>query len=120
MVRFYLQDALFVSLLMLPILLCQKRFRYVGLALLVFLAAELMVPWMFPHYLAPIMPLVFLLVVQGMRHLNALTRQGHAWARFAVPGIMLLHGATLMSQYVPMFASLQRAGIGIALFLLAN
>jgi hypothetical protein len=44
--------------------------------------------------------LLFLLVVDGMRRLKALTRQGHAWARFAVPAIVLLHIAALAMHFV--------------------
>ena len=42
-----------------------------------------------------IAPLLFFLAVQGLRQLHAFQRQGHAWARLAVPAIMLLHLATL-------------------------
>ena len=98
--RFFFGDVLFLPLLMLPLLLRQRRFRFVWIALAVFLGAELMVPWMYSHYLAPIVPLLFLLVVEGMRRLQALTRQGHAWARFAVPAIVLLHIAALAMHFV--------------------
>ena len=101
--QFFLGSALWLPLLMIRPLLARKRMRFVWFALAAFVTAELSVAWVFPHYFAPIVPLLFLLVVQGMRYLAALPRCGHAWARIAVPALVVLHVIavpTLFAQYV--------------------
>lgn len=102
--RFFLGGVLWLPLLlMLRRLLAQRRLRFAWVVLGVFLIAELSVCWIYPHYFAPAVPLVFLLVVQGLRHLATLPRRGHAWARFAVPAILVMHILALpplFAQYV--------------------
>lgn len=97
--RFFLGGALAIPLVMLRPLLRDERLRFAWLALLVFVVAELTVPWSYPHYFAPAVPLLFLIIVQGMRHLAALPRQGHAWAKLAVPAILLLHFSAVPSLF---------------------
>lgn len=92
---FFLGGTLCLPLIMFRQLLRRRRLYFVWLALLIFLAAEAAVPWTYPHYIAPVAPLLFLLVVEGMRYLATLPRQGHAWARLAVPAILLFHGLGL-------------------------
>ncbi|MEM8945452.1 MAG: hypothetical protein AAGD11_09725, partial [Planctomycetota bacterium] len=99
---FFLGGALWLPLLAIRPLLARRRMRFVWFALGAFIAAELTVAWTFPHYFAPIVPLLFLLVIQGLRSLSALPRCGHAWARVAVPAIVVLHVMavpTLFAQY---------------------
>ena len=99
---FFLGGSLCVPLLMLPRLLAQQNLRFVWIAMAVFLLAEMTVPWIYPHYFAPIAPLLFLFVVEGLRYIAVLPRWGHAWAKFAVPAIVGLHFLalpTLFAQY---------------------
>ncbi|MCG8450510.1 MAG: hypothetical protein MI725_13155 [Pirellulales bacterium] len=98
--KFFLGGVLFVPLLMLPWYFRRRRLRFVWIALAVFFAAEMSVCWMLSHYVAPIVPLVFLLVVEGVRHVKALSRRGYAWARFAAPALLLLHLATLSFHFI--------------------
>ena len=92
---FFLGGALALPLIMFRQLLARRRLYVAWLTLLIFFAAESAVPWTYPHYIAPVAPLLFLLVVEGMRYLSILPRQGHAWARLAVPAIMIFHGVGL-------------------------
>ncbi len=102
--RFFLGGVLWLPVLLtLRPLLAQRRLRFAWAVLAVILVAELSVCWLYPHYFAPAVPLLFLLVVQGLRYLSALARQGHTWARYAVPTILVLHVMalpTLFAQYV--------------------
>ncbi len=91
---FFLGGALWVPLLMVWPMLARRQLCFVWITLAFFLAAELTVPWMYPHYFAPAAPLLFLLIVQGMRHLATASRRGHTWARLAVPVIIFLQCAT--------------------------
>ena len=97
--KFFLCGALWVPLLMLRPLLGQQRMRFVWLTLVIVLAGEMAVPWTYPHYFAPVVPLVFVLVVQGMRCLATLPRWGYGWARLAIPAVVLLHVAAIPSLF---------------------
>lgn len=100
--KFFLGGALWVPLLMVLPMLRQRQLRFAWFAMFVYLAAELTVPWTQPHYFAPIVPLLFLLVVEGLRHLQAQQRAGHALARWAVPAVLGIHLAAipvLLYQY---------------------
>jgi len=88
---FYLWVALCIPLLMLPQLLRSRRLRFAWLTLALFLAAQLMVPWTYAHYFAPAAPLLFLVIVQGLRYLNALPRAGHNWGRLVALTVIALH-----------------------------
>lgn len=101
---FFLGEVLWIPvLLMIRPLLAQQKLKFAWFVLAVFLAAELSVCWIYPHYFAPAVPLLFLLVVQGMRYLSTLPRRGYAWARFAVPVVVGLHFLSippLFAQYM--------------------
>ncbi|WP_146447435.1 hypothetical protein [Bythopirellula polymerisocia] len=111
---FYLGLPLAVSLFTLPWLLKDRRLRYAWTGTMVFLLAELAVPWMYPHYYAAIAPLLLLLVVEGLRYLRAGSRS-YPWADWTVP-ILLGCQATLLvfmyiqySQWQPSGARWERA-----------
>jgi len=94
--KFYLGIPLTLPLFALPWLLTNRRLQFAWLALLVSYASSWAVPWTFPHYVAPIAPLVVLVVVQGMRYFQALGRRGQRWALAIVPVVLVWHIATLV------------------------
>jgi len=65
----YLGPALTVPLVAFPWLLHDRRMRFALLASCVFLAGIAVETWVSPHYLAPVTGLLFLILVQCMRHL---------------------------------------------------
>jgi hypothetical protein len=86
--RFYLGPLLTVPLLMLPWVL---RDRWMRLALLtcgVLAAGLLAETWMNPHYAAPITALLFVLVLQSMRHLRVWRWRGRPVGRVLVWAIL--------------------------------
>jgi hypothetical protein len=75
---FFVTPLLMVPLVTLPWMLRSRRTRFAaGAALLVF-AASLTVSGTHAHYIAPIAPLLFLLVVQGLRQMNLWEWRGRA------------------------------------------
>ncbi len=103
LIGFFCVGTVWVPLLMLKLLLANQQLRFVWIALAVSLLAQMSVPWLYPHYFAPAVPLVFLLIVMGMRYLAVLPRRGHAWTRLVVPAVLVIHVAALpflLVQYV--------------------
>jgi hypothetical protein len=64
-----------------------RRGLWVGLALLGYLAGVSLVTWLQPHYFAVALPLVWLLLVQGLRRLRAWRRPGRR-GRVVVAGVV--------------------------------
>lgn len=75
--RFYFGPFLALPLLAIPWLCRRRRTRFLLLCGLLFSSALLLEVWQAPHYAAPAMGLVLLLIVEGLRHV----RQGYmgAW-----------------------------------------
>ncbi|QEG34540.1 hypothetical protein [Bythopirellula goksoeyrii] len=99
---FYLGGPLAISLLAIPWTLKNRHLRFVWITLAVFLLAELAVPWMYPHYYAPIAPLLFLIVVEGLRYLRASMHQ-YPKMRCVVPILLVWQVALLgllLGEYV--------------------
>ena len=71
--RFYLGPVLTLPLLAFPFLLSDKKMRWPLLACAVFLIGTVPVTWNLPHYLAPITGLIYLTLIQCMRHLRLWT-----------------------------------------------
>ena len=67
---FYLGPALSLPLFALPWILRDRRMRFPLIALAVFLAGLVPQTWTFPHYFAPATALLYLILVQGMRHMR--------------------------------------------------
>ena len=88
---FYLGPALTLPLVALPWVLRDRRMRLPLLALGIFLVGIALETWVSPHYLAPATGLLFLIVVQCMRHVAEWKwnnrRAGLALVR-AVPMVM--------------------------------
>ncbi|MGB6634011.1 MAG: hypothetical protein WBE52_22415 [Terriglobales bacterium] len=66
---FYIGPALTVPLVVFPWLLHDRRIRFALLVSCVFLTGLAFETWVSPHYLAPATGLLFLILVQCMRHL---------------------------------------------------
>lgn len=69
---------------------------WLGLGLLVWAAACLTV-WMFPHYLAPIAPLIILAVVAGLRSFHTLERKLAGGRRWITPAFVVVQALLLAS-----------------------
>ncbi|HKW64839.1 MAG TPA: hypothetical protein VJN89_19955 [Candidatus Acidoferrum sp.] len=70
LIYFFLWPELCVAFLALPWLLRDHRMRTPLVLVLVCSLGFLLVPWVEAHYAAPMMPLLFALAVQGLRHLR--------------------------------------------------
>jgi hypothetical protein len=87
---FFLTPLLLVPLVTLPWMLRSRRARFAaGTALLVF-TASLTVSGTHAHYIAPVAPLLFLLVVQGLRQVALWEWRGRAWGPVLVLSIAIL------------------------------
>jgi hypothetical protein len=73
---FFVTPLLMVPLVTLPWMLRSRRNRFAASAALLGFAASLTVSGTHPHYIAPFAPLLFLLVVQGLRQMNQLRWRG--------------------------------------------
>lgn len=74
----------------------RKLLPWLAIALLVWGAACLTV-WMFPHYLAPVAPLLILAVVAGLRSFRMLERRLPPVRRWITPSIVMLQAMLLSS-----------------------
>jgi len=86
--KFYLGPALSFPLLAFPWILRDRRMRFPLAALAVFVAGLVPQTWTLPHYLAPATPLLYLVLLQCMRHMRFWGRnrspQGAAAVRMIV------------------------------------
>ena len=69
--KFYLGPLLTIPLLALPWLLRDRKMRFPLLAGMVFLASLSVETWVLPHYFAPATALLYILIVQCLRHLRS-------------------------------------------------
>jgi hypothetical protein len=81
---FYCGPVLLVPLLALPWVLRNRWMRFAGFTCGLLVVALLQTTWLQPHYAAPITGLVFLLAVQGLRHLRLWRRNGMPTGRVLV------------------------------------
>jgi len=90
--RFYIGPALTLPLFALPWVFRDRRMRFPLIIAIVFLAGLAIETWGFPHYLAPAVALLYLIVAQCMRHLRLWNWRGKtlgvAWLR-AIPMICI-------------------------------
>ena len=68
--KFYLGPALSVPLLAFPWILRDRRMRFPLVALAVFVAGLVPQTWTLPHYFAPATALLYLILLQCMRHMR--------------------------------------------------
>jgi hypothetical protein len=73
---FFFGPALFAPLVMLPRVLCDRRVRFLVGAACVFAFGLALNAWLFPHYLAPFVGGLYVILLQAMRHLRAWRRAG--------------------------------------------
>jgi hypothetical protein len=102
---YFLGPALTVPLLALPWALRQRWTAFALLVVGVLLAAMLATPPIFPHYVAPVTGLVFLLVVQSARHLRLWLwrprrRQARAVALLRGACVAMLPFAVLVAMFL--------------------
>ncbi len=82
--RFYLGPALSLPLIAFPWILRDRRMRLALFAGVVFCVGWLVETWTFPHYVAPATGLVYLMLVQCMRHLQLWRRKGAPVGQFLI------------------------------------
>jgi hypothetical protein len=91
--RFF-QLVLVLALLMAPWLLRDRWTRFALLALAVVTVGVAMETWLMPHYTAPVAGLLFLLLLQALRHLRVWLWRGITLGRFLVWALCLLSVAS--------------------------
>ena len=74
--RFYIGPAFLLPLMAFPRILRDRRMRLALVAGAIFCLGWLIETWTFPHYVAPAFGLVYLVLVQCMRHLRLWRRNG--------------------------------------------
>jgi hypothetical protein len=109
MVLVFLRIVFATTWVMLPWVLRRREMRTVAVLLLAAIAPSLLVPWWQPHYLAPLLPLVFLLIVQALRCLRVLRCGGSPLGAAPVMGLMLLLAVSLTLEGA---AHLRKIGVG--------
>jgi len=67
-------------------------------ALLLLIVGASTVVWMFPHYLAPGLPLLLILAIEGIRRAKISIRQSHGNRNRIFQGLVLAYGALFISQ----------------------
>lgn len=102
LLRIWLQSiglSLTPALLLLPLVVRTQKFAWAAGLLLVSLTASLMVTWLKPHYLAPVVPLLLLLLLQGFRHLHALPVFRGTVGRKLVPVLLVTYCLTFAARF---------------------
>jgi hypothetical protein len=87
---FYLAPILTVPLFMLPRIVRDRRIRFLLIAGVISLVASGLVIFFNIHYLAPVVPIVLAVVVQGLRHLRAWHWEGKPTGLFLGRAVVLL------------------------------
>jgi hypothetical protein len=99
--RFFVGPVLSVPLLMLFWVLRDRRIRPLVIVAAVYLAALAVQAWFAPHYAAPVAGLIWLMLLQGMRHLRLWRRRekavGLALVRMIPAVCVLMFGIRIAS-----------------------
>jgi hypothetical protein len=85
--RFYLGPAFLLPLIAFPRILRDRRMRLALTAGIIFCLGWLVETWTFPHYVAPATGLVYLVLVQCMRHLRLWRRDNAPVGQFSVRSV---------------------------------
>jgi hypothetical protein len=88
--RFYIGPAFSLPLLAFPWILRDRRMRLALIAGAIFCVGWLVETWTFPHYVAPATGLVYLVLVQCMRHLRLWRRNGAPVGQLLVRGVPMV------------------------------
>ena len=92
--RFYLGPLLTIPLLAFPALVRDRKMRWPLIILSFFILGLAVETWVLPHYFAPAAGLLYLLLVQCMRHLRLWTRNGKQLG----PGLVRLVGIVAVAM----------------------
>ncbi|MBV9481303.1 MAG: hypothetical protein JO249_11195 [Acidobacteria bacterium] len=88
--RFYLGPVLTIPLLAFPYVIRDRRIRFPLIALGLFCLGLSVETWTMPHYFAPATGLLYLVLLQGMRHLRLWKRKERAYGRDLVRAIPIV------------------------------
>jgi hypothetical protein len=88
--RFYLGPAFLLPLIAFPGILRDRRMRLALMAGFIFCIGWLVETWTFPHYVAPATGLVYMVLVQCMRHLRLWRRNGVPVGPFLVRSVLVV------------------------------
>jgi hypothetical protein len=94
--RFYLGPALTLPLFALPLLFRDRKMRWPLLAIVVFLLGLVPITWNLPHYFAPMTALLYLILLQCMRHLRLWIWRGRALGAALVRSIPIICCAMIL------------------------
>jgi hypothetical protein len=131
-VFFFFGFALLATLCMLPWLLRDRRIRYLMLAAAVYGVGLSANAWFFPHYAAPFTAAIYVILLQGLRHLRFWSLAGQAvglaFVRYSIITCVVLAGLRVcagpLSLAIPRWPTmwygtqslgLPRAGVAAAL-----
>ena len=88
--RFYIGPAFLLPLVVFPRIVRDRRMRLALTAGFIFCLGWLVETWTFPHYVAPAFGLVYLVLVQCMRHLRLWRRHGAPTGKFLVRSVPIV------------------------------
>ncbi len=88
--RFYIGPAFSLPLMMFPWIVRDRRMRLALVAGFVFCLGWLVETWTFPHYVAPAAGLVYLVLVQCMRHMRLWRSKGAWTGKFLVRSVPIV------------------------------
>ncbi|PYX48102.1 MAG: hypothetical protein DMG79_12655 [Acidobacteria bacterium] len=94
--RFYIGPAFSLPLIAFPWIIGDRRMRLPLVAGIIFCLGCLVETWTFPHYVAPAIGLVYLVLIQCMRHLRLWRRKGTETRAFLVRSVPLVCVAMLV------------------------
>jgi hypothetical protein len=94
----YIAPVLTLPLFLLPWVLRDRRIRFLLITGAVGLASSALVIFFNIHYVAPIVPVILAVVVQGMRHLRTWQLEGRATGVFLVRAIVVISVLMIPTQ----------------------
>ncbi len=97
---FYLGPALSLPLFALQWILRDRRMRFPLIALAVFVAGLVPQTWTFPHYFAPATGLLYLILIQGVRHMRLWRGRHSPYGPAAVRMIVVVCCAMIVLRVV--------------------
>ena len=105
--RFYLGPALTIPLLGLPAIFRDRKLRFPLITLTVFCAGLMVETWTMPHYFAPATGLLYLIIIQGMRHLRSWRWRGRAYGAELVRAIPIICVGMILLRLTAVMAHAQ-------------
>jgi hypothetical protein len=105
--RFYLGPALTIPLLAFPWVLRDRKLRFPLRTLAVFLVGLVLENFFTPHYFAPALAILYLILLQGMRHLRLWQWHGRALGTEIVRAVPLICCAMIVLRVTAVVAHAQ-------------